>query len=108
MSIIIPKPNKSLYNTSKIFQPIVLLNMVENLIEKVISNRIQVHSIALNFIHPTQMGSIKQWSTTDARVFLTYLIYMRWLRGLYMSTLMFDVAQFFSSFNYQLSSNYFK
>ena len=53
MSIIIPKPNKSLYNTSKTFQSIVFLNTVGKLIKKVISNRIQVHSITLNFIHST-------------------------------------------------------
>ena len=51
MSIIIPKPNKSLYNTSKTFQSIVFLNTVGKLIKKFISNRIQVHSITLNFIY---------------------------------------------------------
>ena len=53
MSIIILKPNKSSYNTSKTFQPIILLNTVEKLIRKVISNRIWVYSIALSFIYPT-------------------------------------------------------
>jgi len=53
MLIIILKPNKSSYNTFKTFQPIVFLNTVGNLIEKVIRNGIQVYSIALNFIHPT-------------------------------------------------------
>ena len=36
--IIIPKPNKVLYNSSKAFRPIVLLNILSKLIEKVISN----------------------------------------------------------------------
>ena len=74
MSIIIFKPNKSAYDNLKAFYPIVLLNMLEKLIEKVISNRIQVHSIAFNFLHPNQLGSIKQHLTTDAGLFLTYLI----------------------------------
>ena len=36
--VIIPKPNKPLYNSSKSFRPIVLLNMISKLIKKVISN----------------------------------------------------------------------
>ena len=39
MFIIITKPNKSAYNNSKVFQPIVFLNTLGKLIEKVISNR---------------------------------------------------------------------
>ena len=73
--IIIFKPNKSSYNTSKTFWPIVILNTVGKLIKKVISNRIQVYSIALNFIYLTQMDGIKQQSTIDAGIFLTYFIH---------------------------------
>ena len=51
MSIINLKPNKPSYNTSKIFQPIVLLNTIGKLIKKTISDRLQVYSIALDFIH---------------------------------------------------------
>ena len=40
MLIIIPKSNKPFYDTSKIFWPIVLLNTMEKLIKKVLSNRI--------------------------------------------------------------------
>ena len=51
------------------------------------------------------MNGIKQCSIIDARVFLTYLIYVEWLRDFYTrSTLVFDIAQFFSSLNYQLFS----
>jgi len=59
MLIIIPKLNMTSYDASKSFQPIVLLNTVGKLIKKVISNKIQVHSIASNFIHLNQMGGIK-------------------------------------------------
>ena len=38
-SIIISKPNKKLYDFSKFFRSIVLLNTIEKLIKKVISNR---------------------------------------------------------------------
>ena len=50
-SIIIPKLNKLAYDSPKIFHPIVLLNTLSKLIEKVISERIQIQSISNNFIH---------------------------------------------------------
>ena len=40
-SIIIPKPNKKLYDSSKSFRPIVLLNTIGKLIEKAIGKRLQ-------------------------------------------------------------------
>ena len=51
--VIIPKPNKLLYDLSKLFRPIVLLNTLGKLIEKVIGERIQFHIIANNFIYPS-------------------------------------------------------
>jgi len=42
-TIIIPKPNKPSYNSSKSFRPIILLNTLGKLIEKVIGNRLQFH-----------------------------------------------------------------
>ena len=39
LSIIILKPNKAFYDSSKMFQPIILLNILGKLIEKVISKR---------------------------------------------------------------------
>jgi len=101
-SIIIPKPNKSLYDFPKSFRSIVLLNTIGKLIEKVISNRIEVHTISSNFLHPNQLGGIWQCSTMDAGVYLTYIIHASWIKGLYTSTLAFDIAQFFSSLNYYL------
>jgi len=49
--IIIPKPNKDLYDSPKAFKLIVLLNILGKLIEKVIGERLQFHSISNNFIH---------------------------------------------------------
>ena len=40
--------------------------------------------------------------TMDTRVFLTYIIYVGWIRGLHTSTLAFNVAQFFPFLNHQL------
>ena len=50
-TIIIPKPNKSLYDTSKFFRPIIWLNILGKLIEKVIGDRLQFYAISNNFIH---------------------------------------------------------
>ena len=52
LMIIIPKSNKKLYDSPKSFRPIVLLNTLGKLIEKVISECLQFHLISNNFIHP--------------------------------------------------------
>jgi len=51
MTIVIPKPNKTSYDSLKSFRPIVLLNILGKLIEKVIGNRPQFYIISNNFIH---------------------------------------------------------
>lgn len=57
--IIIPKPNKELYNSLKAFRLIILLNTINKLIEKVISKRLQFQLISKNFIHLYQLNSFK-------------------------------------------------
>ena len=49
--IVIPKSNKSSYDSLKSFRPIFLLNTMGKLIEKVIRNRLQFQVILNNFIH---------------------------------------------------------
>ena len=102
LSIIIPKFNKKAYNSFKIFYLIVLLNILEKFIKKVISNRLQFQAISSNFIHPNQLGGLKQHSTTNVKVFLTHFIYSGWVKNLQMSILNFDIAQFFLLLNHQL------
>lgn len=75
LSIIISKHNKVFYDFSKYFHPIILLNMLRKLIGEAIGKHLQFYSIANNFIHPIQLRRLKQWSTTDTGIFLTYLIY---------------------------------
>jgi len=58
----------------------------------------------LNFVYSYQLGGLKQYSTIDAGVLLTYLIYSEWIKNFQTSTLVFDTAQFFPSLNYQLLS----
>ena len=70
----IPKPNKKLYDSSKAFKPIVLLNTVGKLIEKVIRDCLQFNMVSNNFIYPSQFSSLKFKSMIDAGVTLTYII----------------------------------
>ena len=104
MSIIIPKPNKESYDSLKDFRPIILLNTISKLIEKVIGERLQFQSISNKFIYQCQLEDLKQQSTTDAGVMLTHFIYTGWVKNLSTSTLAFDIAQFFPSLNHQLLS----
>ena len=101
-SIIIPKLNKTSYNSPKTFRPIVLLNMLSKLIEKVIGKRLQFQSILKDFIYLYQLDSLKQHSTTDVGVVLTYFIHTGWVKNLLTNTLVFNIVQFFLSLNYQL------
>ena len=101
-TVIIPKPNKSLYDSSKSFRPIVLLNTLGKLIEKVIGERIQFHAIANDFIHPSKLGSLKFKSTIDAGVALTHIIWSGWTKNCTTNTLAFDISQFFPSLNHWL------
>ena len=92
LSIIIPKPNKVSYEFPKSFHPIILLNTLEKLIEKVISERLQFQSISKNFIHLNQLGGLKQYLTIGVDVFLIYLIHSDWVKNLFTNTLAFDIA----------------
>ena len=71
--IIIPKPNKVFYNSPKMFHSIVLLTTLEKLIEKIIREKLQYQSIVSDFIYSNQLGRLKQYSTTNADIVLTYL-----------------------------------
>lgn len=99
--VIIPKPGKATYSTPKLFRPIALLNTTGKLIEKLISNRIQFDSVALDIFHPNQLGGIRQHSTEDAGLILTHIICTGWAKGLKTSVVAFDLAQFFPSLSHQ-------
>ena len=100
MMVIIPKPNKSSYNSPKSFRPIVLLNTLGKLIEKVIGKRVQFH-IALNdFIYPSQLGRLKFKSTTNTGISLMYIICSEQTKNTSTSMLTFDILQFFPSLNH--------
>jgi len=101
-TVIIPKPNKLLYDSPKLFRPIVLLNTLEKLIKKIIEERIQFHIVANNFIHSSQLGGLKFKSIINAGIALTYIIQSGWAKNYITSTLAFDISQFFPFLNHQL------
>jgi len=101
-TIIIPKPNKTSYDQAKSFCPIILLNILDELIEKVITERLQFIVVNNDFIYPSQLGSLKFKSTIDAGVALIHIILSGWAKGKTTSTLAFDISQFFPSLNHRL------
>ena len=101
-TIIIPKPNKSSYNSLKSFKPIVLLNTMGKLIEKVIRNRLQFQVISNNFIYQGQLGDLEFKSTTDTGIAFTYFICTGWIKNMLTSSLVFDIVQFFPLLNHCL------
>jgi len=82
------------------FHSIVLLNILEKLIKKAISERLQIHSITSNFVHLNQLEDIKQYSTLNAGLYLTHLIQAGWIKDLHTSMLAFNIVQFFPSLNH--------
>jgi len=98
--VIIPKPNKLSYDSPKLFRPIILLNTLGKLIEKVIGERIQFHVIANDFIYPSQLGGLKFKSTIDMGIALMHIIQLGWIKNCVTSTLTFDISQFFPFLNH--------
>ena len=52
VSVIIPKPGKPAYNTLKAFRPIVLLNTLGKLIEKMVARQLQFDAVKYGILHP--------------------------------------------------------
>jgi len=68
----------------------------------VIAERLQFIVASNNFIHPSQLGSLKFKSTADAGIALTHIIRSGWVKGRNTSTLAFDISQYFPSLNHRL------
>ena len=91
-TVVIPKPNKLSYDNPKAFHPIVLLNTLGKLIEKVITKQLQFTVASNNFIHPSQLGGLKFKSTADAGIALTHIVRSGWAKGKVTSSLAFDIS----------------
>ena len=102
ITIVIPKSNKSSYDSLKSFRPIVLLNDIGKLFEKVTGDRLQFHVVSNNFIHQSQLGGLKFKFTTDTGIVLIHFIHTEWIKNMSTSSLAFNIAQFFPSLNHCL------
>ncbi|GJE94756.1 hypothetical protein PsYK624_109280 [Phanerochaete sordida] len=99
-TVVIPKPNKPDYSRAKAYRPIVLLNCLGKLLEKVIARRMQFDSQKYGLMHPCQFGGAMQHGTQDAGIQLVHNIQQAWKRGIDSSALLLDVAQFFPSIHH--------
>ena len=90
--VIIPKPGKLAYDIPKTFQPIVLLNTLGKLIEKIIVKRLQFDAVKYSILHPNQLRGIAQRSTENAGLFFIHLVCSGWTKGLKTSVVAFDIA----------------
>lgn len=93
-----------LYDSTKSFHLIVLLNTTGKLFEKMIGEQLQFLSISNNFIYMCQLGRLKHRFITDAGIALTHFIQSGWVKNVSTSMLAFDITQFFPSLNHQLLS----
>jgi hypothetical protein len=100
--VVIPKPGKLLYDTPKVLCPIVLLNALGKMFEKMLSNRLQFEAAEHGVLHPNQFGGICQNSTKDAGCFLTHVVHAGWRAKLKASVVAFDLTQFFPSINHDV------
>ena len=73
-TVIISKPNKTTYNSSKFFYLIVLLNTIGKLFKKIIRERMQFLMISNDFIYSYQLNNLKYRSTMNAGIALIYFI----------------------------------
>jgi hypothetical protein len=101
-TVVIPKPGKPLYDTPKSFCPIVLLNTLGKMFERMLSNRLQFEAAEHGVLHPNQFGGVRQNSTEDAGCFLTHVVCAGWRAKLKTSIVAFDLAQFFPSINHDV------
>jgi len=102
LSVIILKLGKPSYLTPKSFHPIILLNTLGKLVEKMLSCQMQFDGVQYGAFQPNQFGGISQHSTEDMGVFLTHLIRAEWARKLKTSIVASDIVQFFPSLNHKV------
>src|SRR6201999_3815314 len=100
--VVTRKPGKPLYDTPKSFCPIVLLNTLGKLLEKMLSTRLQFKAAAHGVLHPNQIGGVHQNSTEDAGCFLMHVVHAGWRAKLKTSIVTFDLAQFFPSITHEV------
>ena len=101
-TVIIPKPKKPDYSKIKAYRPIVLLNTLGKLGEKVLSKRMHFEGQKHGALHPNQFGGTTFHCTEDVGVCLSHHIKQGWKNKMDTSCIAFDVSQFFPSVNHDM------
>ena len=102
VSVVIPKPKKDDYSVPKAHRPIALLKTLGKLFTKMIAKRLQYDGIAHGLFHKGQFGGIQKHSTMDVGIVLMDMISEARDRGLFMTVLAVDIAQFFPSIQHNV------
>jgi hypothetical protein len=97
-----PKPGKPSYSTPKSFWPIVLLNTLGKLVEKMLACWLQFDGVAHGAFESMQFRGVAQRSTEDTGAYLTHLVCVGWAMGHQTNIVAFDIAQFFLSLNHEV------
>jgi hypothetical protein len=97
MTIVIPKPNKPDYSDPKAYWPIVLLNCLGKILEKLMAMWITTMAEAHHLLHPDQIRGHPQRSTIDATLVLTHNVKMGKSMKLITSALFLDVHGAFNN-----------
>ena len=93
--VVILKLGKLSYDVLKAFWPIILLNTMGKLSEKMMANHLQFEAAKEGILHLCQFGGVRQNSTEDVGIYLTHLVCTGWAKGLKTSVVAFDLTQYF-------------
>ena len=99
-TVVIPKPKRADYTIPKSFRPIALLNCLAKLFTKCLTRRLQDEGRRHQIFHPLQFGGMQHHSTLDAAMTIMHEISEARSRGLTVTCVAFDVAQFFPSIDH--------
>jgi hypothetical protein len=100
VTVVLPKPNKNDYSHAKSYRPIVLLNCLGKLLEKVIASQMQFDAQVCGLTDELQFGGLMLRSTADAGIHACKHIQKARMRGEDSSAILVDVAQFFPSLDH--------
>jgi len=98
---IIPEPGWADYTLAKNFRPILLLECLGKLLEKVVARLIYRDMDKHSLIPTTQFGGQNASSTLDAGLTLLHDIQSAHQAGLYTGLLLFDIQGFFDNINHK-------
>ena len=100
-TVVIPEPKQVDYTIPTSFPPIALLNCLAKLFTKCLTRRLQNEDRRHEIFHPLQFGGMQHHSTLDTAMAMMHEISEARSRGLTVTCVAFDVAQFFPSIDHE-------